>query len=91
MSSGTTPKTVISEAYSIPKGKSFVVISMEIKCLKNSRVSYLADVMKPEGTKHKKVKSHLVLMHKNKSFTIIKNSFYNTLIHVHLFPGDLKL
>lgn len=42
--------------------ESFVVISMEIKYLKKSSASYSTDVMKPEGTEHKQVKSYHVLM-----------------------------
>lgn len=51
-----------SSFYNKRKVQSFAVISMEIKCFKKFSASYSADVMKPEGTENKKVKSYLVLM-----------------------------
>lgn len=92
MNSRTLPKSYLGGLfYNKREVQSFVVILMEIKSLNKSSASYSADVMKPERIEHKNVKLYLVLMDQNKYFTIIKNSFNNTLIYVYLFPGELKL
>lgn len=64
MSSGTPPKTVTAKVDPITKEKATALLSFQrkLEVARSPVLSSAADMMKPEDTEHKKVKSYLILM-----------------------------